>query len=209
MTASHCRFGPTGPKFGKVDGIMPDTQHRLAILSICGQHLAACDKYACAGKVHCNMRSQADAGPADTSLCWLQVTAVPASRQGSGVSMHELRLPSSSSVTAHRSDHAPSLSLMDPSGHAYCKAHLLLRGVPTVAFGFDGGLHHLKHSSLSTPAYGSLTEQSAFCVNWQPCAEYHQGDRHRRGRTLTGKRPADSHLPHPCEILWRDSPAGS
>ncbi|CAL5228214.1 g11303 [Coccomyxa viridis] len=32
----------------------------------------------------------------------LQVMAVPASRQGSGVSMHELRLPSSSSVTAHR-----------------------------------------------------------------------------------------------------------
>ena len=33
----------------------------------------------------------------------LQVMAVPASRQASGVSMHELRLPSNSSVTAHRS----------------------------------------------------------------------------------------------------------
>ena len=40
-------------------------------------------------------------------LCCLQVMAVPTSRQGSGVSMHELRLPSSSSVTAHRWGYSP------------------------------------------------------------------------------------------------------
>ena len=41
------------------------------------------------------------------SACPLQVMAVPMSRQSSAVSMHELRLPSSSSVTAYRSETFP------------------------------------------------------------------------------------------------------
>ena len=62
---------------------------------------------------------------AHVSARWLQVMAVPTSRQGSGVSMHELRLPSSSSVTAHRWGRTPTFSLMAP----YAPSVLLLSGV--------------------------------------------------------------------------------
>ncbi len=61
----------------------------------------------------------------------LQVMAVPASRQGSGVSMHELRLPSSSSVTAHRWGRAPTCLLAHglPCNLAPASVLPLLRGV--------------------------------------------------------------------------------
>ena len=126
MTASHCRYG-------HIDGTMTgySVQSSAYVASI-RLPSVACVRCASTAMVHCSTHLQADAGHANVALCWPQVTAVPC-RQGSGVSMHELRLPSSSSVTAHRWCYPPSLLRMVPSGDAYCKAHQLVRGVPLFA----------------------------------------------------------------------------
>ena len=71
-----------------------------------------------------------------------QVMAVPMSRQASGMSVHELRLPSSNSVTAYRLAAQPPLAHANPGNRAKsgCVAYIIQLMRPILLCGKQQGL---------------------------------------------------------------------
>ena len=143
---------------------------------------------------------------AHMSACWVQVMAVPASRQGSGVSMHELRLPSSSSVTAHRWSHTPTLSPMAPSAWSA----LLLSAVHVLPVSSKIGLASLlacegytNHTNPLPTSRGELTPLLSVCSRSEKMScQTTKSNRFWVRRSPLVNFPSKAHQHHVQVVIW-------